>query len=294
MKRTTDQDSIAMHNPDGTTQVTPPARGRVAGRFRALPLWALSAVVVAGMGLLAGPGLTGDARVLAGSTAEMTVWGAPAPSPTRRQDAAATARAATVQAAIDATVTAILAGDATSQAVATSQASTAMAPLVVYDFIAQAPAAEWVSAHGTHYLTWNGDAEDSNGCAAWRDNPVLEDGSMPARVLLTIPDWSAGGETLGDYKLPEPIQAGDHLRSRVGFLQGYAAGQVEFKLMVHGIGVHQTVADLTDSAADGVLPAIDVDLTPYAGLQEITLAVRAGASPDQDAAVWVDTRIERP
>jgi hypothetical protein len=168
------------------------------------------------------------------------------------------------------------------------------APVVVADFIAQAPAAEWVSAHGTYYLTWNGPSEDSNGCAAWRDNPVLEDGSTPARVLLTVPNRSPGGETLGDFKLPEPIQAGDHLRARIGFLKGYPAGRVEFRLMVHGVGVHQTLTDSVENGADGLLSAIDADLTPYAGLQEITLAVRAGASPDQDAAVWIEARIERP
>jgi hypothetical protein len=417
-----------------STPAAAPGSGRPAGIARALPMWALSALAVACMVLLAGLGLLGYGQMLTGNAGVTqtanAVFGEVAAAQTSlvvtHQAADRSAEAATVQAAINATLAAKLAADATTQAqaatnatiqakstadaataqaadnattlaqlaagataqaqaaaiaaaqaMATADAATAAAlsdapiivisadqlllapgactvlrwniehvqavyldgagvvgqserqvcpaattrytwrivktdgsqeersltivvgpgpavPAVAFDFIAQAPAAEWVSAHGTYYLTWNGAAEDSNGCAAWRDSPVLEDGSQPPRVLLTIPNWSAGGETLGDFQLPQPIQAGDHLRSRVGFLQGYAAGQVEFKVMVHGVGVHQTVADLTDSASNGVLLAIDVDLTPYAGLQEITLAVRAGAAVDQDAAVWVDTRIERP
>ena len=167
--------------------------------------------------------------------------------------------------------------------------------LLVYDFYTQAPFATWYSAHGTQRLAWGGGPPAPQGFASWGATGLtLEDGSQPLRVLLTAPNQEAGGEILGSYTLTQPIQAGDHLRGQVGLLWGQPDAQVHIFVMVHGTGVHDRVFEVPSKRADGQLQAINVDLSRYAGLQQITLSARAYAASPQNIVAWVNLRLERP
>jgi len=166
---------------------------------------------------------------------------------------------------------------------------------LVYDFYTQAPFANWYSAHGTQRLAWGGSPPSPQGFASWgAAGLTLEDGSQPPRVLLTAPNQDAGGEILGDYMLPQPIQAGDHLRGQVGLLWGQPDAEVHIFVMVHGAGVHDRVFEIVSKRADGQLQAINVDLSRYAGLQQVTLNARAYRASPQNIVAWVNLRLERP
>ena len=122
---------------------------------------------------------------------------------------------------------------------------------------------------------------------------------MPARVLQTHPQWVNYGYIEGIYKLPEPIQAGDRFKAKVGFLKG-AGGEVTIEVSYYwgnpdtpGSGL-RSVATKIDSGSDGLLRTIDADLTSAAGVKNIYLDVDAGPSSGQDWAVWVEAYIERP
>jgi len=170
-------------------------------------------------------------------------------------------------------------------------------PAVVFDFISQAPLANWYSGAGQ--LPWDGSEVDRAGFVKWREYYDLEDGSMPARVLQTHPQWVDYGYIEGIYKLPEPIKAGDRFKAKVGFLKG-AGGEVTFEVSYYwgnpdtpGSGL-RSVATKIDSGSDGLLRTIDADLTSAAGVKNIYLEVDAGPSSGQDWAVWVEAYIERP
>jgi hypothetical protein len=81
---------------------------------------------------------------------------------------------------------------------------------------------------------------------------------------------------------------GDCFRAQVGFLTG-AGGEVDFVINVGS----QEAGRIPDIATDGSLRTFDIDLSGYAGSNQITLIVEAGASAGQDWAVWVGARIER-
>ena len=166
-------------------------------------------------------------------------------------------------------------------------------PAVVMNFVTAAPSAAWTSAWGANVLPWNGSDGDPRGFVKWRDNPLLEDGSTPARVLETHPQWVANGHIFGDYVLPRPVQVGDRFKAQVGFLNG-ATGDVNFSVVVMGgsLSAPATMANMNDSATDGVLRTMDVDLSPAVGGTNLVLVVEAGPSSGQDWAVWLDARLE--
>lgn len=164
---------------------------------------------------------------------------------------------------------------------------------IVLDLLAAAPSASWTSSLGAHVLTF-GVEGDPRGFVVWRDYPVLEDGSQPARVLQTHPQWVDEGMIVGDYALPRPIVPGDRFRARVGFLSG-AHGQVTFVLAVRGGPLSSPVilASVKDSGTDGKLRNMNVDLSPAVGATNIQLGVLAGESSFEDWAVWLEPRVER-
>ena len=163
--------------------------------------------------------------------------------------------------------------------------------IVVYDLLSAAPGASW--SNGTDVLPWNGSPGDPRGSARWLDGAQLEDGSRPSRVLHTHPEWVANGSIIGVFTLPAPLQEGDRFKARVGFPAG-VNGEARFLVGVDGgtLGGFHLVTSVDDSS-DGALKEIDADLGPAAGGQRLWLAVQAGASDEQDQAVWVNPRIER-
>jgi len=96
----------------------------------------------------------------------------------------------------------------------------------------------------------------------------LEDGSAPT-YLETHPQWVPGGMVEGVYTLPSPIIAGDHFRSRVGFIKCQNLGQighVNFSVrVIRPNGTETVVASVADVGIDGVMHNIDVDLSAFVG-----------------------------
>lgn len=164
---------------------------------------------------------------------------------------------------------------------------------IALDLLATAPEVAWTSAYGTNLLHWPGSEQDQQGFALWKDNPILEDGSQPDRVLLSYPEHVTNGHIVGTFDLPRPIVSGDHLKSRVGFLHG-ASGSVTFVIVASGGSLpgEQIVAAIDDDGVDGEIRNIEVDLGSVAGGTNVHLVVQAGSSAEGDWAVWIAPRIE--
>ncbi len=161
-----------------------------------------------------------------------------------------------------------------------------------FDLLALADKAKWRSDAGD--LPFNGSAGDERGFALIRPaGTPLEDGSQ-STLLETHPRWVANGWIEGDFTLPEPVIAGDHFRSTVGFIGGQSFGAGEF--VVFAVGADGTATQLgpavPDAGNDGQLRTIDVDLSEHVGLQTIRLRVNAGVTSAQDWAAWVNPRVE--
>ncbi len=202
----------------------------------------------------------------------------------------------------------IYAEDVYGNAATSIQYSYAVPPCatVVYDFVAEADSAYWFSTApdypGYYSLSFPGADNDHRGFALWRDDPTLEDGSRPGhRTLETHPSWITTGQIQGMYNLLEPadliIQPGDRFVARVGFLYGAGAGDVTFRLRWRSGDPDSSsvlLASLSDTY-DGVVRDWEVPLDSIAGSNGyFYLVVDAGEVPDQDWAVWVYARIERP
>jgi hypothetical protein len=132
-------------------------------------------------------------------------------------------------------------------------------------------------------LNFPGKEGDTTGFVLVRDAAALEDGST-ATVLETAPPTN--GLITGGYKLAQPAVPGDHVRARVGLLNG-ATGTVTFVVRANG----KVIAQVTDTA-DGKLKDFDADLTAAKGATSIEITVLAGAGSTQTAAVWQDLRLE--
>jgi len=163
---------------------------------------------------------------------------------------------------------------------------------VIFDFLSAAPGATW--SNGRDLLPWSGSLDDPRGFARWRDSGELEDGSQPARVLEMHPERVPNGNIVGLFTLPAPVQTGDRFLARVGFL-ARIRGEARFLVGIDGgsLSGFTLLAMLEDNAADGALETVEADLSAVAGGQRIWLVVQAGASAEEDHAVWVNPRIER-
>ncbi|MGQ9786701.1 MAG: hypothetical protein ACUVSJ_09595, partial [Anaerolineae bacterium] len=162
----------------------------------------------------------------------------------------------------------------------------------VLDLIAAAPSALWTSNLGGTVLTW-GVLDEVAGYAIWRDNPELEDGSRPARVLETRPRAAPNGDIAGQFWLPQPIRPGDRFRAQVGFLAG-AVGNVRFVVAAGNALASATIlSTVADSAGDGTLRTIDIDLGKAADSNFLWIGVLADEPGGGKGAVWINPRIER-
>ncbi|RSM47408.1 PASTA domain-containing protein [Amycolatopsis balhimycina DSM 5908] len=165
------------------------------------------------------------------------------------------------------------------------------------DLMARAAGASWTTGAGT--LPFNGNDGDARGFALTRHGRTeggcaLEDGTAPDPYLETHPQWVDNGFINGVYTLPRPIAAGDHFRSKIGFVwcNPNEAGDATFVVSVIGPGGAATdVARVRDTSADRVMRQIDADLSAHAGATQIRLRIEAGASAGQDWASWIGPRI---
>ena len=156
---------------------------------------------------------------------------------------------------------------------------------------------------GTFNLPFPDVDTDQHGFALWRYNYKLNDGSQPAQVLETHPQWVANGSISRCYhdlwNSGYKVQASDHISGKVGFLQNANAGNVTFRVRLRTDSFpNNDVAVLSVAYADGVksfnVPLGTINSGQYVGHQaDICLIVEAGATASQDWAVWQDVKISR-
>ncbi len=163
--------------------------------------------------------------------------------------------------------------------------------------IPRADGATWRGPGGV--LPFPGQDGDRHGYAyiVPAGTSLLEDGTSPEH-LWTHPAWEIPGWIAGEFTLPTPIGEGQqHFRAKVGFQRsrgGPGRGDVTF--IVQAVFADGSVSELArqrDVQSDGVMHDIDVDLSLRApGMTRLILRVEAGASSEEDWAVWVGPRIE--
>ncbi len=178
---------------------------------------------------------------------------------------------------------------------------------VIYDFIGKANVAsdKWQSSGslGNFDLAFPGVDTDTKGFALWRDNFKLNDGSQPARVLETHPQWTPSGIISRCYRdlwdSGYTVQSSDRVSGKVGFLQNATAGNVTFRVRLRGESLpNNDIAVIPLVYADGV-KSFNVQIGTlnsgqYVGRKaDICLIVEAGADAGQDWAVWQDVRLTR-
>jgi hypothetical protein len=177
------------------------------------------------------------------------------------------------------------------QSIVNIQVSSGKPPSI--NLLATAGSAQWRSGFGA--LPYDGSDGDAHGFVKPRSGFLLEDNSAPA-FLETHPQWVANGFTEGTYTLSRAVIAGDHFKATVGFMavaSPPSAGAGTFSVVViRPNGTTATVASVFDTGKDGVMRAINADLTPYAGATRIRLHVDAGPDAAQDWMSWVAPRIE--
>ena len=166
---------------------------------------------------------------------------------------------------------------------------------VVYDFIEKGPSATWENGSGDT-LPWSGEPNDPRGFVIPQENVTLEDDTVPGIVLETHPQWTADGAIVGSYEVDFEIKSGDKFVADVGFLKGATfSNGVTFKFcyftMIDGECLGEVSKDY-----DGELQTLEVDLSPLNGYNAgwFQLRVEANGNADQDWAIWLNPRIDRP
>ena len=161
-----------------------------------------------------------------------------------------------------------------------------------------ASSAQWTAtaltgSSATVTLTFPGQPGDTAGAAFPAGPAALEDGTIaPAASVETIPPDLVNTAIRGTFTLKQPIIAGQHFRTLVGFLKG-TGGSIQYQVIVTDAdGTEHIVESQIHNANTHQLAAVDVDLSSYAGDREIALRVMALGSPSLDDIVWVNPRIE--
>jgi hypothetical protein len=176
-------------------------------------------------------------------------------------------------------------------------------PTVVYDFIDNAPAAEWHGStpSGSYNLEFKRLSEEcSHGLAHLSNGEVLEDGSQPAVVLYTHPPCE-GGTLDGIYELGPEVDIYDPSNlfvARLGFTTGGYGDGVTFTVLCYSLVPSSEFPDeilTVHDSSDGYIKDVVIPLSIYLKeCRRFQLFVDAGPTPDYDWAVWVAAYIERP
>ena len=167
----------------------------------------------------------------------------------------------------------------------------------IYDFVGNAPLAQWGSGYPYEPLVFGGELSDENGFAVFRTDKKLEGGTGPDTYLETHPRWTAGGWIIGDYDIDLKIEPGDHFYGVTGFLDGASTGDVRFWVYIreHGSSEWDVLVPGVSDSYDYKLQTFSVAVPPayYGKNVDFSLRVDAVRSPLQDWAVWVKARIIR-
>jgi hypothetical protein len=167
----------------------------------------------------------------------------------------------------------------------------------IFDLRDAGPNAVWRSGAGT--LPFNGSTSDGRGFAISGNAPpggcTMEDGSTPS-YLETHPQFTPGGWIEGLYLLPEPISGIKKFVGTLGYLQCGSPTQGIDDFVISVImpsGQETEVYRSRQTGTDGVMTAVTVDLTPYAGANRIKIRVEDGPPNGQDWACWINAYVER-
>lgn len=175
---------------------------------------------------------------------------------------------------------------------------------VLFDFVEEADSAVWVTPYGKRPFDMS---HSEMGFALWQYDAYLEDGTRPGRVLVTHPGWKPDEHITGLYDQTQEIslQEGDLFIAQVGFLKDAWEGEVTFSLqfrqypylypiLLKRYYQDQVLGGVRDSH-DGELREWTVPLDGLVGQHGyFALQVEAGEVAEDDWAVWVVARLERP
>ncbi|MBU2610465.1 MAG: hypothetical protein KJ606_05905 [Chloroflexi bacterium] len=189
---------------------------------------------------------------------------------------------------------------------ATTVAPTPTTPglVVAYNFIDQAPSAEWIAGGASSaecpgtakVLTFGGPSNDPCGFAMFREGSKVEGGIVILfKILEMHPKWVDDGVISGLFPV-YTVQSGDHFRTQLGFLLKAdgtcGVGNVVFQLNYKVGGTLHPLSSWSESC-DGTLRSVDVDLSGIVGQSvQFAFAVMANGSSAQDWAVWIAPRVE--
>ncbi|MFH1909277.1 MAG: NBR1-Ig-like domain-containing protein [Chloroflexota bacterium] len=178
-------------------------------------------------------------------------------------------------------------------------------PVVTYNFIGQAPSAEWTADGASSaecpgiskVLTFGGPDTDPCGFAMYREGFKVEGGIVPpGKILEMHPKWVDDGAIRG--RFPDyTVQSGDRFRAQFGFrlkADGTCGvGNVQFNLN-YKVGGTVNNLGFWNESCDGTLRSVDVDLSGIVGQTvRFGFVVYALDSAAQDWAVWIAPRVER-
>ena len=163
---------------------------------------------------------------------------------------------------------------------------------VIYDFVANAPFAQWKSGAGL--LPFPGTSGDSRGFSYQVDNPHLEDDLFDTSPgLLTVPQNKFDGYIQATY--PEfQVQKGDHLQTLVNCEFGATSCYVTFRIdYLLSNGVQRTLWSWKE-AYDKRFYRANLDLSSLAGQKvRFVFLLLATGSAGNDRAIWGSPRIVR-
>lgn len=163
---------------------------------------------------------------------------------------------------------------------------------VIYDFLANAPYAQWKSGAGI--LPFPGTSGDSRGFAYQVNNPHLEDDSFDASPgLLVVPQNKFNGYLQATY--PEfQIQQGDHLQMLVNCEFGATSCYVTFRIdYLTATGSQKTLWSWKE-AYDKRFYRANIDLSSLAGQKvRFVFMLLSSGFASGDRAIWGSPRIVR-
>lgn len=163
---------------------------------------------------------------------------------------------------------------------------------VIYDFVANAPYAQWKSGAGV--LPFPGTSGDSRGYSYQVNNPHLEDDSFDSSPgLLTVPQNKYNGYIQATY--PEfQIQSGDKLQTLVNCEFGATGCYVTFRIdYLISTGAQKTLWSWKE-ANDKRFYRANLDLSSLAGqkVRFVFMLLSTGFASG-DRAIWGSPRILR-
>lgn len=172
----------------------------------------------------------------------------------------------------------------------------------LFDFVASADAAEWVSGDST-YSVLRSPISDTmelprpEGLVAVGPAQLRGNLESPADALLTYPHLE-NGFIEGRYQIDTPLQPTDTFAAELGFtkLSILSDDGVTFEVTFtpdvgEEVTLFSSLVEYGDSPVTQIVPLADIapDSTGV-----VTLRVLGGASLNQDWALWINARLVRP